>query len=86
MSQTVENLILDLIEWLALKEHTYQETLEAWRTSCPRLSVWEDATDRGLVTSVSVDGRTLACPTAAGLALLRQRRRASYDRLSAPDG
>ena len=24
-------------------------TMEVWRTSCPRLSIWEDAVDDGLV-------------------------------------
>ncbi len=39
----VEALILDLLEWLAARERTYEEVLEAWRTSCPKLPVWEDA-------------------------------------------
>jgi hypothetical protein len=38
MPDTVENLILDLIEWLARTEHTHQETFDAWRASCPRLT------------------------------------------------
>jgi len=85
MSDTIENLILDLIEWVARKDHTYQETFDAWRTSCPRLTVWEDATDRGLVTSEIVNGRTLVRPTLAGLDLLKQLRRESYDGLQQGD-
>lgn len=46
MPDTVENLILDLLEWVGRKERTYQETMDAWRTSCPRLPVWEDANPR----------------------------------------
>jgi len=46
MTDTVENLILDLVEWVGRKERTYHDTMDAWRTSCPRLPVWEDATDR----------------------------------------
>src|SRR5262245_16374058 len=49
MTDTVENLILDLVEWIGRKERTYQETMEAWRTSGPKLPVWEDATERGFV-------------------------------------
>ncbi len=49
MTDTVENLILDLLEWVRQKERTYQETMDAWRTSCPKLPVWERAKDRGLV-------------------------------------
>ena len=70
----VENLILDLLEWLAARDRTYEEVMEAWRTSCPKLPVWEDANDRGLVTSVEVEGKTVIRSTTAGLALLSERR------------
>lgn len=49
MSSTMEPLILDMLEWIAKEPRTYGEVMEAWRTSCPRLTVWEDAVDRGLV-------------------------------------
>ena len=71
-----EALVLDLIEWLARAERTYEEVMDAWRTSCPRLPGWEDANDAGLVTSESVNGRTVVKPTAAGLAMLARRRAA----------
>ena len=70
----VENLILDLLEWLGKQDRTYEETMEAWRTSCPKLPVWEDATDRGLVSMDVVQGRNTVRITTAGLALLEQRR------------
>ena len=73
-TDTVETLILDLVEWVGRKERTYQETMEAWRTSCPRLPVWEDATERGLVETVSVEGRSLVRATPAGLAFLQEKR------------
>jgi hypothetical protein len=74
MSETVENLILDLLEWIARKERTYQETMDAWRTSCPKLPVWEDANDRGLVEETAANGRLLVRLTPAGFALLREQR------------
>lgn len=49
MSSTMEPLILDMVEWIAREPRTYAEVMDAWRTSCPRLTVWEDAVDRGLV-------------------------------------
>jgi len=49
MSDTLTPLILDLLEWIAARPRTYDEVMEAWRTSCPRLTVWEDANDRGFV-------------------------------------
>jgi hypothetical protein len=49
VSDTVDNLILDLLQWIGPGERPYAETMEAWRTSCPRLPVWEDATDLGFI-------------------------------------
>ena len=74
MDDTVEALILDLLDWLLLRDRTYAEVMEAWRTSCPRLPVWEDATDRGLVTQENVNGRCIIRVTPAGQALLARRR------------
>jgi hypothetical protein len=81
---TVENLILDLLEWVQTRERTYQETLEAWRTSCPRLPVWEDATDRGLVAIERVDDRMIVRVTPAGVALLKERRPRSFTAADPP--
>jgi hypothetical protein len=69
-----ENLILDLLEWLAKADRSYEEVMDAWRTSCPRLPVWEDANDRGLVRQEQVQGRCVVKVTSSGLALLEQRR------------
>ena len=74
MTDTVENLILDLLEWLDRKPRSYQETMEAWRTSCPRLPVWEDAQDRGLIETMSSNGRSIVRATRAGIDLLTRKR------------
>ena len=66
----VESLILDLLEWLATRERGYEEVMDAWRTSCPRLPVWEEANDRGLVARQEVHGRSIVSITPSGLALL----------------
>ena len=81
MTHTVENLILDLLEWIASKERTYQETMDAWRTSCPGLSVWEDANDRGLVETASANGRSITRITSTGAALLKDKRPHFYKEL-----
>ena len=71
----VESLIVDLLEWISNRpERTYEQVMEAWRTSCPRLTVWEDANDRGLVTAEYTNGRNLVRVTAAGLTHLAQHR------------
>jgi predicted transcriptional regulator len=67
----VESLILDLLEWLAKGERSYEEVMDAWRTSCPRLPVWEDANDRGLV----IRDNTTIRVTSLGRALLERRKR-----------
>jgi D-3-phosphoglycerate dehydrogenase len=73
MSDTVEPLILDLLEWLAKDDRDYLETMDAWRTSCPRLPVWESANDRGLVTRKFENGRAFVRLTPAGRDLLKHR-------------
>ncbi len=40
---TVARADVQLLEWLAEGSRTYDETIEVWKTSCPRLAVWEDA-------------------------------------------
>lgn len=49
MTDTVDNLVLDLLEWLGTIPRPYDEVLEAWRTSCPGLPVWEEANVRGYI-------------------------------------
>jgi hypothetical protein len=76
MPHTVtEALILDLLEWLAKRDRTYEEVMDAWRTSCPKLPVWEDANDRGLIVKEDVNARCIVRITSSGLALLEQRDR-----------
>ena len=43
-------LTLQLLAWIAARPRTYGETMEAWRTTCPRLTIWEDAVSDGLVS------------------------------------
>jgi len=86
MADTVENLILDLVEWVGRRQRTYQETMEAWRTSCPRLPVWENAIDGGLVETTSAGGRLLVRATSAGLALLKEKRPRAYQELQHGNG
>jgi hypothetical protein len=43
------HLTIQFLEWLSDRPRTYGETMDAWRTSCPRLSIWEDALSAGFV-------------------------------------
>jgi D-3-phosphoglycerate dehydrogenase len=73
---TVDALIADLLEHVAAKERDYAEVIEAWHTSCPRLPVWEEANERGLIARARVNGHAVVKITAAGSAFLAQHRRA----------
>lgn len=49
LSDTMTPLVRDLLEWLDRQPRTYAAVIDGWRTSCPRLPVWEEATDRRFV-------------------------------------
>jgi len=71
----VENdaLLLDLVDWVAARPRPYAEVMEAWRTGCPRLAIWEDALDRGYVACGHRDGgATMVSATPAGVEFLKQ--------------
>jgi D-3-phosphoglycerate dehydrogenase / 2-oxoglutarate reductase len=75
LADNVNDLVLDLLEWLGSGPRPYAEVLDAWRTSCPRLPVWEEATDRGFVERVTVAGHgQCVAISAAGTEHLRQAR------------
>ncbi|MGO4711377.1 hypothetical protein [Bradyrhizobium sp. 2TAF24] len=49
MKESPNALVVDLLQWLVAGPRPYAEVMEAWRTSCPRLTIWEDAVELGLV-------------------------------------
>jgi hypothetical protein len=49
-------LALQMLAWLAARPRTYRETMDAWRTSCPRFSTWEDALSDRLIRVGRSDG------------------------------
>ena len=78
MTDTLEPLVLDVVEWVAQQPRRYSEFIEVWRTSCPRLTVWEDALDRGYLRRKTVEGRgTMVVATAQGQKFLRDNGRLS---------
>ena len=56
MVEAADSLVLDLVEWVAREPRPYQEVIAAWRTSCPRLTIWEDAVDSGYVARAGAAG------------------------------
>jgi hypothetical protein len=77
MDSALDPLIVDLVEWVAKEPRPYAEVIDAWRTSCPRLTVWEDAVDRGLVArnSAAQMRDIMVTVTDDGRAFLREHRR-----------
>ena len=68
-------LTRQLLDWIGPEPRGYVETMEAWRTSCPRLTIWEDALSAGLIQRLpgSSLGEARVRVTDAGLAWHRQR-------------
>ncbi len=56
MSDPVDALVLDLLEWVGQTPRPYAEVMEVWRTSCPRLPVWEEANTRGFIAQQHREG------------------------------
>ena len=80
MSVTLDPLVMDLVQFVAAQPRPYDEVIDAWRTSCPRLTVWEDAIDRGLIARRRAEDKTLiVTATPAGLRLLHESGRLPAD-------
>ncbi len=76
MPDPVDALVYDLLEWIGDGPRPYAEVMEAWRTSCPRLPVWEEANARGFLNLEHRPGvGGLVSVSAAGQAQLSARRR-----------
>lgn len=72
LDKPADPLVLDFVEWIARQPRPYSEVVDTWRTSCPRLTIWEDASDSGYVTRDAVGGvGVIVTVTAAGEQWLR---------------
>ena len=72
MTETADPLVLDFVEWIAREPRLYAEVVGTWKTSCPRLTIWEDAADKGYVARETVAGTGLVVTvTEDGAELLR---------------
>ena len=74
MNPEPDALVLDFVEWIAASPRRYRDVMEAWKTSCPRLTIWEDAIDQGLVQRCRIDGELSIETTDAGRDLLARTR------------
>jgi hypothetical protein len=72
MTDSTDSLTLQLLEWITSQPRTYPEVLDAWRTFCPRLSIWEDACIAGLI-DYDPAGSRIVTVSRKGQALLQAR-------------
>ena len=73
-------LTIQFLEWLSELPRTYCETMDAWRTSCPKLPVWEDANDQHFVTETREPGQEpLVHITPIGRQFLETHRKSATD-------
>jgi len=68
-----EQLVFDLVEWVARAPRTHADVMDTWRTSCPRLTIWEDAVERGLVERKNSETGAIVVVTARGRDFLEKR-------------
>ncbi|WP_019143134.1 hypothetical protein [Noviherbaspirillum massiliense] len=66
MNNSHDALTLQMLEWIAQGTHSYAEVIDVWKSSCPRLSIWEDA---------CADGMVNAAPGMAGIVSLTEKGR-----------
>ena len=84
MSDPVDALVIDLLEWIGPRTRPYAEVIDVWRTSCPRLPVWEEANERGYIVREHFAGTgTLISVSPKGLAHLKHHRRGFHVRSTA---
>ena len=55
-AEELRPLMLDLVAWAAAAPRRYDEVMDAWRTSCPRLPVWETSVDLGYLRRECANG------------------------------
>ena len=75
MREPASLIMVQFLTWVADRPRNYAETMEAWRSTCPRLSVWEDAIIEGLVRIENDPSRAVG---------LTPRGRAVLDKAKAP--
>jgi hypothetical protein len=75
-------LMLQFLAWVADRPRTHADVMDAWRSTCPRMTVWEDAIIGGLVrlenggqrtVSLTPRGRALMAPESSWTSPIKSR-------------
>jgi hypothetical protein len=74
MAEPVSLLMVQFLTWISSRHRTYDEAAEAWRSTCPRHTIWEDAFINGFiqVTTHGTPDRCEVALTHRGRAILDQ--------------
>ena len=75
MAERVSLLMREFLGWVASRHRTYADVMQAWRSTCPRHTTWEDALTDGLV-EIQVGDRlddSAVILTPCGRAILEER-------------
>lgn len=75
MPDSMNLLMLEFLTWISSRPRSYDEAMEAWRTTCPRHTVWEDALIDGLIQVGSTLHQSEVTLTARGRAILEEKHR-----------
>lgn len=66
-------IMIQFLQWISDRPRSREDVLEAWRSSCPRFPVWEDARADGLIRQRGGErGEHRVELTGRGRAALRQ--------------
>ena len=81
MPDSISLLMVEFLRWISTRYRTYDEAAEAWRSTCPRHTVWEDAFIDGFIQVMSGDApdQCLVTLTDRGQAILDKRDRDAQD-------
>ena len=47
--ESAKLLMLEFLAWVANRPRTYGEAMNAWQSTCPRHTIWEDAMINGYI-------------------------------------
>jgi hypothetical protein len=77
LPEPVSLLMREFLAWISSRPRTYAEAMEAWRSTCPRQTVWEDALTDGLIQIGGTFHQSEVTLTPRGRAILGENGRSS---------
>jgi hypothetical protein len=83
LTEAMSHAMTEFLAFIAIRQPTFEQAMEAWGSNLPQLTTWEDAWTAGLIAVLSGDARIAPRVhlTTAGLSALRTARR---DRIPEP--